>query len=534
MRKKISKIVALVLASVMTLAACGTTTTPSTQTSESTPAASTSESTKPSEEAKPKEIVTITSMIYDRGDEFLAGNSLTDNAVTRWINEQLAPLGVKVEWVPVPRSGSDNAVNLMLAGGTAPDVIRTYDRERVSTYASQGGLVDLTPYMDYLDPTFAEEYDYAIEWCQFDGGQYALPGVYGYHGKSNETFIRQDIVEALGEEMPTTKDELIDLFYKVKAAYPDMKVYGFSAKNQFTMYSTWLLSETSRADERINYMYEPTATIGLKPGHKEALKELNKFYLDGIIDPAFVEDTDMSVFEQDVANGNVFFIADDGKEAFDAYVTAIEENPDYRMVSIDCIENADGNYDVPSQDAFSHYVYVPKTAEDRIEAVMTYIGWLTKEENSYQLNNGVEGIGGKRNDDGTLSKLSNDEIFAAGGTRRTGDICFMYSNFKINEKNLVSDFMTKYPGVPEDVAEGVIASQYSNYFDKCLIGSSLKNDEYVPNLQSMIPDLVFKCIAAPAGQFDAVYEAEYQKLVDNHLNDILEERGAWYDANVAK
>jgi putative aldouronate transport system substrate-binding protein len=39
---------------------------------------------------------------------------------------------------------------------------------------------------------------------------------------------------------------------------------------------------------------------------------------------------------------------------------------------------------------------------------------------------------------------------------------------------------------------------------------------------------------APEGQFDAVWDAEYQILVDNHLQEVLDERAAWYDANIAK
>ncbi len=529
MKKKLAKLCALGLASAMIFSACGSADTPAAESSK--PAESKQEEPKKEEKpAEPKEIVKITAMFYDRGEEYASGYSLTDNLLTRYINEELAPLGVEVEWIPVPRSGSDNQVNLMLAGGTAPDVIRTYDRERVATYASQGGLCDLTDYMDMLDADFLEKNAEAIEWCQFDGKQWALPGVYGYHGKSNETYIREDLVKAMGKEMPTNKEELIDVLYAAKEAYPDMQIYGFSSKNQFTMYSTWLLSETSRANERDNYIYEPTATIGLKPGHKEALKELNQFYLDGIISQAFIEDTDMSKFEQDVANGNVFFIADDGTESFEAYETA--EDPNYRMVAIDCIENLDGSYEVPSQDAFSHYVYVPATAEDRIEAVMTFLGWMSNEENAKNVNFSVIGVGADLNEDGWPVKKSNDELLAMGNTKRGSDICFLYSNFEGNKKYLVSNFMKSNPGVPEDVAEGKIASQYSNYFDKALIGSALPSAEYVPNLQSMIPDLVFKCIAAPEGQFDAIYEAEYQKLLDNHLQEVLDERAAWYDANM--
>ena len=68
---------------------------------------------------KPEDIVDINVMVYDRGSEFSSGNSLTDNELTRWINEAMEPQGVHVNFVPVPRSGADDQVNLMLTAGTA-------------------------------------------------------------------------------------------------------------------------------------------------------------------------------------------------------------------------------------------------------------------------------------------------------------------------------------------------------------------------------------------------------------------------------
>ena len=94
------------------------------------------------------ELVEIKVMVYDRGHEYPAGMSVVDNNFTKWVNEQMNPQGVQVTFVPVPRSGADDAVNLMLTGGTAPDVIRTYDLQRIQGYAKDGGLCDLTEYMD--------------------------------------------------------------------------------------------------------------------------------------------------------------------------------------------------------------------------------------------------------------------------------------------------------------------------------------------------------------------------------------------------
>ena len=64
-------------------------------------------------------LVDINVMVYDRGHEYTGGNSLTDNEFTRWVNSQMEPQGVHVNYVPVPRSGADDKINLMLTAGTA-------------------------------------------------------------------------------------------------------------------------------------------------------------------------------------------------------------------------------------------------------------------------------------------------------------------------------------------------------------------------------------------------------------------------------
>ena len=54
----------------------------------------------------------------------------------------------------------------------------------------------------------------------------------------------------------------------------------------------------------------------------------------------------------------------------------------------------------------------------------------------------------------------------------------------------------------------------------------------MPLLQTLIVEFVFKVMCAPEGQFEEVYEKEYQILLDNHLQEVLDDRAAWYDANM--
>lgn len=528
MKKSVTKAWALVCTAAIAITGCGSAAGVD-QSAASTEKATEASATPSADSTKPQEIVDINVMVYDRGAEFSAGNSLTDNELTRWINEAMEPQGVHVTFVPVPRSGADDQINLMLTAGTAPDIIRTYDRQRVATYGSQGGLVDLGPYLEQLDPEYVSGNQEAIAFARFDGNQYALPGVYSYHGKGHDSYLRQDLVEKMGMEMPADREELIEVLYAMKENYPDITPYAFQGKVTDANYTNFLLTYVSRKNERDNYIYEPTFTTVLKPGHKDGLRQMNRFVLDGIISPDFAVDVDSTKYKQDIANGKVGFVLDGSADCIKAYATA--EDPDYHMVEVDVLKNVDGSYEVPSQDALSHYVYVPKTAEKRIDAVVKYLAWLSNEENAMNIAYGIIGLGSDMVDGVPLRKPS-EELVKLGMTPNSGDSNFLIANFDFEKERLVENFMNSYPGVPREVAEGKIQSQYSNYYDKCLIPSALETDQYVPLLQSLIAEFVFKVMSAPEGKFDEVYEKEYQILVDNHLQEVLDERAAWYDENM--
>jgi len=530
--KSFLKICALIMAAAMTLSACGSTGTSTTSTSaakSSTVSKTESKTTETSTTEAPKEIVEINVMVYDRGHEYTNGNTVTKNEFTKWVNSQLEPQGVHVNYVPVPRSGADDKVNLMLSGGTAPDIIRTYDRQRVASYGTSGGLVDLAPYLDRLDPGYLEKAAPVLEGCQFAGCQYALPGLYSFCGKSHETFLRQDLVEGVGKEMPTNIDELIDVLYAIKAKYPDIIPYGFGGKITDGNYTNFLLAYTSRANERDNYIYEPTFTRVLKPGHKEGLKQLNRFVLDGIIDPDFALDVDNAKFDENVANGKyAFILAGSGSCIDDGYDTTGIEG--YHMTEVDVLKNVDGNYDVPSQGAFDLYCYVPATAESKIDAVMTYLHFLSVEENSIEVKYGMLGYGYDMVD-GVRVGRSRDDKIAAGTSTSPSDNSFLWSTFDFEKENLLNSYIAGHPSVPTDVAEQRIASRYSNFYDAQLIPDALESDTYAAGLQSLIVEFVFRCMCAPEGKFDEVYEAEYAKLVENHLEEVLNDRANWYDTH---
>ena len=481
------------------------------------------------------DLTEIRVMVYERGEQFSSGNSTVDNELTRWINEELAPQGVKVTYVAIPRSGADDTVNSMLAAGDAPDVVMTYDFQRVSTYASQGGLLDLTPYIDRLDPEWLDSASSGLEAVELDGKLYCLPRVYEHYGRSHHQYIRKDIVEALGMEMPSSKAELIDYLYAVKENYPDMIPFGFSGAITDSRFINFILAYTSHEDERENYIYEPSFTSIFKEGGKEGLRQLNQFVLDGIIDPNFAIDTDETKLEQDLANGKIgFVIGNDTDHMFPGY-----SNPDlqdYRMWPVNTLENADGDLIVPSSSAVSNYVYVPAASEDKIDAIMVYLNFMSNHDNCIEIENARVGIGSELGEDGIPIKKSNEEIRELGFPTSLGDFS-MLVRFPIffGKEPYLRNQQATYPEVPAEFFEADYDIRYNpeGYYDMKNIGSALPSDKYVPLLQTLICEFVLKVMNAPEGQFEEVYQEQYEILLDNHLQEVLDERTAWYDSVIA-
>ena len=135
MKKKVLSVL-LTSAMVMSMAACGETTTeaPATPdagttdtTVQSEPAVDTTEPAEVSEltDGKFAETRHITVEIYDRGND--GGSDPTNNMYTEYIKKgMLEDHNVEVEFVAVPRWTEVEEINNLLAAGTAPDICVTY------------------------------------------------------------------------------------------------------------------------------------------------------------------------------------------------------------------------------------------------------------------------------------------------------------------------------------------------------------------------------------------------------------------------
>ena len=142
---------------------------------------------------------TITCMLWDRGDA-PAGGTIEVNKMSEWINEQIAPLGIQVEYVSIPRSGSGDKVTTMMAGGEAPDIIFDYGQEMFVNFATKGGLTELTEAYANLgeDSNIATYVGMVANMGNIDGHQFAFLSRRGAEYPRHTAYIRQDWLDELG------------------------------------------------------------------------------------------------------------------------------------------------------------------------------------------------------------------------------------------------------------------------------------------------------------------------------------------------
>ena len=79
------------------------------------------------------------------------GATITDNKWTKYIQEKMSAVGINVEFVTVPRGDEVNWLRSAMAGGTAPDIVLTYTYSIAQEYYEQGGVWDLSEFIDGAD-----------------------------------------------------------------------------------------------------------------------------------------------------------------------------------------------------------------------------------------------------------------------------------------------------------------------------------------------------------------------------------------------
>lgn len=127
----------------------------------------------------------------------------------------------------IPMSDYEQKRSLLVSAGDAPYVIpKTYPGQETA-FVAGGAILPISDYVDqmphYMDKVTKWGLESEIERLkQQDGKYYVLPGLHEEVWPDYTLAYRVDILEDLGLEEPTTWEELLEVYRKVREEHPDM------------------------------------------------------------------------------------------------------------------------------------------------------------------------------------------------------------------------------------------------------------------------------------------------------------------------
>lgn len=268
---------------------------------------------------KYEEPVTLTThAVVGAEDVFLDDDAADNNGYTRWCEETL---GVKWELAWSSGDGESNSqrLDLAFASGELPDVISP-SISQVAKYAAAGQLMDMgalieqygSPLLKWaIEDVMAGTNNAFFAPVTVNGKIYALPQMSDSLAWWSNNFIRTDILEELGCEMPTTLAELEAIFDKYLEAYPGS--YPVAINNQllnttntFQSVLTSYNASVAMWDENEEGNLEYTS---IQPEVRAALERMASWYEKGYINPEFIV-MDSSKNKEVLSSGDWLFTYD--------------------------------------------------------------------------------------------------------------------------------------------------------------------------------------------------------------------------------
>ena len=485
----------------------------------------------------------ITVEIYNRNND--GGTDPTNNVWTEYLKKgMLERYNVEVEYVSVGRWTEVDDLNNLLTIGEAPDVSYTYSAQTIETFAGMGKVVDLTPYLDEYNDQLGDlkaligEANLYYSQDPITGKTWMLQGAMPNNGRIT-TFIRQDWLDKLGLAVPTTTEE----FEACLVAFRDNAetLLGADA-DKMVPYTTstdigWrndLMSISFVPDDISDealYVYGYDDRHLLYPGYKEGIRNLNKWYNEGLVWKDFGLYSDSTEEDNMMKAGYVGAFMHNWDYPFRNGEDSIAANlirnvgEDAKYVPIDCFQNNAGITrkflgDVVGSDRKS---FIPATCENPLAALL-YLNFISNAETIKYLQTGLEGTNYNLTADGAY------EILPATGewVKNSGnniDYTMTCNGLYLGEATDATTSLS-YPGIPAETV--TLANEYSKTNGRIAkhynCGSIEAESDVGTSLTSKRDALLTLAVTAPEADFDKVFDEGMADYLASGGQDIIDER----------
>jgi putative aldouronate transport system substrate-binding protein len=496
------------------------------------------------ENGKFKETKHIVVEIYDRGND--GGSDPENNMYTDYIKKgMLEDHNVDVTFKKVPRWTEVDEINNLLAAGTAPDVCVTYSYPTIQTYANMDAVIDLAPYVETYKNDLPNLWNWLgdtnINWDK-DPKTGNLWCVEAKLAVSNRvlTFVRQDWLDKLGLQAPTTKAEFEAMLVAFKdnastllgADAAKMVPYSVSYDvgwRAATLIESFLDPNMSDKEYYVNGFDDRKLT---QNGTKEGVRLLNKWYNMGLMWNDFAQYGSGDTTEDDMMKAgfvgafthNWDYPYRNGEDSINANL-ARNIGPEAKFVAIDPFEDKNGTHTKFVPGPIDRKVFFPKTNKEPL-ASMLYLDWISDPEHIQYLQIGDEGVTHVKTADGAIQTQA-----ATGNAIMNSGMNIDYT-ITVNGLKLISEELTNksralnYPGIPaEEVIRAHTIANTDLRVGKNVNVGAISAEEGIGDTLSQKRDIAYdKAVVASTSDFDKVWDEEIKNYLNAGGQDIIDER----------
>lgn len=318
---------------------------------------------------------------------------------------------VKLNHIAPPAANYVEKVNIILSDskGDLPDLVKLQENQinDLYNYADQGALMDLTELVKDCPNILENIPQEALDRCTIDGKLYAIP-VWCSQNRMN-TVIRQDWLDNLDLDAPSTLDELHDVLSAFTFDDPDGNgvndTYGYtgaSIEGLEPIFGAFGVTGMS-----LNYWYDDNGTLksqATNPKAKEALKVLQQWYSEGIIDPEFVVVKNDSELNEKAMKNQFGMTYRWWTWESKIQMEMQKVDPKVSFTRIAPPTGPDGESGIRGVNLIRGAVVMLKDAKNP-EACMRLLDYMHSEEGMMTMYSGVEGIHWEKQADGNIYTL---------------------------------------------------------------------------------------------------------------------------------
>jgi putative aldouronate transport system substrate-binding protein len=307
----------------------------------------------------------------------------------RWIKYFLDEVGVKVVYDLMDPVDYNQSLLLAMATGDLPDYFKINNYGNLRSMVEAGLITEMgSLYDQYASPLLRSivesEGQMVFVPGTFDGKMYGLPAKMPSTNSYVHLFIRQDWLDKLGLERPTTMDDVYDVAKAFKTLDPDGNgvndTIGLAMDNNFLNQAAGVFwaygaypngAQWLERDGKLTY-----ATV--QPEMKDGLAWFKMMYDEDLIDPEFGSFNYGKGYEEPVMNGKCGMMF--GKH-WNAYVLGQQmgQDPESKWVSIPLPVGTVDEILIPANVAMDYYTVATVNApnpEGIIQLANAYVDKL--------------------------------------------------------------------------------------------------------------------------------------------------------------